>query len=80
MHFELCIMHYLGHAVAVVLVGEFAEEYGVAFFGLKPNGGVLDAIEHVGFHCGIVVHIAEGQHVACFQWLCEVPVSYKVSA
>ncbi len=64
MHFELCIMHYLGHAVAVVLVGEFAEEYGVAFFGLKPDGGVLNAVEHVGLYGSVVVHVAKGEDVS----------------
>jgi hypothetical protein len=57
----------LAHSRFVIFVGEFASVNRAVILVEKDNRRMLYAVEHVGFNCGVVVHVLKGETVADFR-------------
>ena len=61
------------HAPAVVLVGVFSQHLQCAVFVEDGDGGVGDAVEHIGFHGGVVNHVLKDDALPRAQLVVELP-------
>ena len=68
------------HAVAVVFVGEFPQNFEFIVESEDTDGRMRNAVEHRGFDGGVVNHILENDGFANLQLVVESPVAQKVAA
>lgn len=67
------------HAADVVVGQKLAEHFNFAVDVANGNGWVRNAVEHGGFHGGVVNHILEHNAVANLQLAVETPLAHKVA-
>ena len=67
------------HAVAVILVSERAERFQRAIEMQDGDGGMADAIKHIGLDGGVVEHILEDDVLAHLQSMVEPPKAHEVA-
>ena len=49
----------LAHAMEIVVEGVVTEDFDASVDATKRNGWMCDAVEHVGLHICVVVHVFE---------------------
>ena len=67
------------HAVAIVFVAVFAEEFDGAVEALDGDRGMMDAVEGGGLDGGVVNHVLEDDFVANGEGLGELPIAHEVA-
>ena len=68
------------HAVAIVFVAEFSQDFEGVVEPKDADGRVRNAIEHRGFDGGIMNHVLENDGFANFEFVVERPVAHEVAA
>ena len=67
------------HPVAIILVGESAEEFKRAVLVQHADGGMSDAVEHRGFHGRVVYHVLEDERLANQKFVVKIPSTHEVA-
>ena len=63
----------LAHAMEIVVEGVATEDFDASVEATKRNGWMCDAVEHVGFDVGVVVHVFKHYAFAYLQFVVELP-------
>ena len=78
--FNGMVIGWLTHSGFIVFVGILSQVFTFAISTTQHYCGVLNAVKHICFNGGVMVHVFKCEAVAHFERYGKTPIAHKVAA